>query len=143
VEVTRFCLDTSAYSHFKRGDPQVVSLVDAAEWIGMPTVVLGELAVGFRLGRRESSNRAGLRAFLGHPVVEVLPVTEDVAAHYADIVVELRTAGTPLPANDIWIAATAARWGAPVLTYDDHFAAIGRIATTILRTPGDGPDTDG
>ncbi len=48
----RLCLDTPAYSHFKRGDPQVVDLIDRADWLGVPVVVLGELAVGFRLGKR-------------------------------------------------------------------------------------------
>lgn len=133
--MTRFCLDTSAYSHFKRGDGQVVSLVDGAEWIGVPAIVLGELAVGFGLGSRERRNRAELRAFLDSPAVEVLPVTDEVATHYADIVMELRTSGVPLPANDIWIAATAACWGAPVLTYDQHFTAIARVGSTVLRFP--------
>ncbi len=51
---------------------------------------------------------------------------------YADIVSELRAAGTPLPANDIWIATAAARHGAAVLTYDEHFRAIARVGVTIL-----------
>ncbi len=131
----QFCLDTSAYSHFRRGDPQVVALIDGAEWVGLPVVVLGELAVGFRLGARAAENQAALNAFTAHPAVEVLPVDEDVARHYADIVLDLRKDGTPLPANDIWIAATAARWGAPVLTYDAHFTAIARVGATVLRFP--------
>jgi predicted nucleic acid-binding protein len=49
-----------------------------------------------------------LREFLANPVVEVLDVDEEVSRHYADIVTDLRTAGTPIPTNDIWIAATAA-----------------------------------
>ncbi len=40
----RLCLDSSAYSHFKRGDPHVVDLIDRADWLGMPVIVLGELA---------------------------------------------------------------------------------------------------
>ena len=131
----RFCLDTSAYSHFMRGDPQVVALIDGAEWLGLPVVVLGELAVGFRLGVRAAKNQASLRAFVAHPAVEVLAVDEEAARHYADIVVDLRKAGAPLPANDIWIAAVAARWGAPVRTYDAHFTAIARVGSTVLRLP--------
>ena len=128
----RYCLDTSAYSQFKRGDPQVVDLLDRAEWIGMPVVVLGELAVGFRQGRNVTANQNQLQQFLDNPVVEVLPVNDDTVPLYADIVLDLKKAGRPLPANDIWIAAVAARHGAPVLTYDVHFRHVARIGSLIL-----------
>jgi tRNA(fMet)-specific endonuclease VapC len=131
--MSRICLDTSAYGHFKRGDRQVVELIDAAVWIGVPVVVLGELEAGFRQGRRAASNREELAEFLASPVVEALPLTEDEVGLYADIVLELRKAGTPIPANDIWIAAVAARHGAAVVTYDEHFRAIARVGATILR----------
>jgi tRNA(fMet)-specific endonuclease VapC len=133
----RLCLDTSAYSHFKRGDPQVVDLIDRAEWLGVPVLVLGELAVGFRQGKRRLENQAELAQFLANPAVEVLPVNEDMTDIYADIVLDLKKAGTPLPANDIWIATVAARHGATVLTYDPHFGAIARTASTILAAPRD------
>lgn len=51
---------------------------------------------------------------------------------YADIVLNLQKAGRPLPTNDIWIAAVAVRWGAPVLTYDAHFREISRVGATVL-----------
>lgn len=128
----RFCLDTSAYSHFKRGDPQVIDLIDRAEWLGVPVVVLGELAVGFRQGKRAADNQAELAQFMDNPVVEALPISEDIVSVYADIVLDLKKAGTPLPVNDIWIAAVAVRWGAPVLTYDAHFQSIPRVGATVL-----------
>jgi len=135
----RYCLDTSAYSHFKRGDRQVVELIDRADWLGIPVIVMGELAVGFRLGTRREANEAELDRFVAHPAVEVLPVSEDVVNLYAGIVLDLKVAGTPLPANDIWIAAVAARHGATVLTYDGHFRASARVSATIL-TPATTPE---
>jgi len=135
----RLCLDTSAYSQFKRGDQQVVELIDRADWLGVPVVVLGELAVGFRQGKRRHENQAELDRFLGNPAVEVLPVEEDMVGFYADIVLDLKKAGTPLPANDIWIAAVAARHGASVLTYDQHFRSIARVGATILTAPAIDP----
>lgn len=131
----RFCLDTSAYSQFKRGDAPVVDLIDRADWLGVPVVVLGELAVGFRQGKRPQKNQSELDQFLANPVVQVLPVEEDMVGFYADIVLDLKKAGTPLPANDIWIAAVAARHGASVLTYDQHFRSIARVGATILTIP--------
>lgn len=131
--MSRYCLDTSAYSHFRRGEAAVVERLDQAEWIGVPAVVLGELRTGFLLGGVRERNEAELRAFLANPVVRVLPIDDEVSRHYAEIVADLRRAGTPLPTNDIWIAATAARAGALVLTFDAHFARIGRVGSLALR----------
>jgi len=130
--MNRVCLDTSAYSHFKRGDHRVIELLDSAEWIGMPTIVLGELRVGFLLGARPEKNEAELYDFLAVPVVEIVGVDSEVSRHYAEIVVDLRRAGTPITTNDIWIAAIAARQGALVVSYDDHFGAISRVGSVIL-----------
>lgn len=131
--MSRLCIDTSAYSHFQRGAPEAVEALDAAEWLGMPSVTLGELYVGFALGGRRPQNEAELQAFLANPLVTVLDVDRGVGRLYAEILVELRKAGQPIPTNDIWIAATAARAGASVLTYDPHFAAISRIGVVILQ----------
>ena len=132
--MSRFCLDTSAYSHFKRGDPAAVELIDGADWIGVPAVVVGELWIGFLLGGRLERNQAELREFLAHPAVEELAVDRRVARTYAEIVVALRRAGTPLPTNDAWVAATAAVAGAIVLTYDPHFERIQRVGSLVLPT---------
>lgn len=131
--MSRFCLDTSAYSHFKRGETSVVEALSHALWIGVPAVALGELHAGFLLGTRPDRNESELRKFLAHPAVEILAVDDEAAQIYAEIVVALRRAGTPIPTNDIWIAALAARAGAPVLTYDAHFAEIARVSARILR----------
>ena len=129
--MSRYCLDTSAYSRFQRGDERVVELLDRAEWVGVPAVVLGELRTGFLLGGRRDRNELELSEFLANPVVEILPVDDEISRYYADIVVDLRTAGTPVPTNDIWIAATAARAGVPVLTFDTHFRRMARVGSVI------------
>lgn len=131
--MSRFCLDTSAYSRFKRGDAHIIEILDRAEWIGVPAITLGELRTGFLLGVRRDPNEEELREFLANPVVDVLEVDDEVSRHYAEIVGDLRRAGTPLPTNDIWIAATAARTGALVLTFDAHFEKIARVGSLVLR----------
>jgi predicted nucleic acid-binding protein len=133
--LSRYCLDTSAYSHFKRGHPPVIELIERASWLGMPSVVVGELWIGFLLGGRPERNQRELAEFLRNPVVEELAVDREVGQIYAEIVVALRKAGTPVPSNDVWIAATAARAGATVLTYDPHFSAMERVGSLVLQTP--------
>lgn len=130
--MSTYCLDTSAYSNFRRGSEEVATLLDQAELVGMPVVALGELRTGFLLGGRRRRNEAELDVFLDNPVVQVLPVDSETSRQYAEIVAELRKAGTPIPTNDIWIAATAARNGATVLTCDGHFERIGRIGSIVI-----------
>jgi predicted nucleic acid-binding protein len=65
--------------------------------------------------------------------VEALVVDDEVSRHYAEIVADLRKAGTPLPTNDIWIAATAARAGSLVLTFDSHFEKVSRVGAVVLE----------
>lgn len=132
--MTSFCLDTSAYSNFRRGNEEVASLLDRAELVGVPTIALGELRTGFLLGSKHRRNEAELEAFLDNPVVEVFSVDSETSRHYAGIVAELRKAGTPVPTNDIWIAAIAARSGTTVLTCDDHFERIGRVGSIVVDT---------
>jgi len=114
----------------------MTALVDRADWIGVPSIVVGELLAGFLGGRQRARNEAELDEFLADPTVEELPVDREIAYVYAEIMTALREAGTPLPSNDVWIAATSARAGAPLLTFDEHFGAIARIGTILLR-PGE------
>lgn len=133
--MSRYCLDTVAYSHFKRGHRQIVDLLDRAEWIGVPTVVIGELCAGFAQGSRFHRNLAELDEFLSLPVVETLPIDRPTAEIFGELVADLRRKGRPLPVNDIWIAATCARAGATLTTWDAHFRFIPRIGSMIFSTP--------
>lgn len=130
--MSRLCLDTSAYSNFRRGNESIVALIGRARWVGIPAVVLGELRTGFLLGMQAERNEQELHRFLRHPMVEILDIDDDAARIYSEIMVALRKEGTPLPTNDIWVAAVAAREGATVITYDIHFRKIFRVGSTIL-----------
>jgi len=135
--LSRYVLDTSAYSHFKRGDPKAAELIDGADWLGMPAITVGELEIGFLLAgpKRLEENRTQLRDFMDNAIVERLGLDHDVSRIYAEIVVDLRKEGTPVPTNDVWIAAVASRAGATVLTYDDHFRLIRRVGSLVLPLP--------
>jgi tRNA(fMet)-specific endonuclease VapC len=132
--MSRYCLDTVAYSHFKRGEPRIVALLDRAEWIGVPVTVLGELFAGFERGKQKSRNIAELDEFLSAPAVEVLPVDRRTAEIFGAMVADLRERGRPLPTNDIWIAAAAARAGATLVTWDAHFRDIPLLGAMILES---------
>lgn len=126
--MSRVLLDTSAYSAFMRGDEAEVQSIREAREIRLTPVVLGELLAGFRRGTRRKENEALLVRFLASPRVRVLALDEETADRYAIILNALRAAGTPVPTNDLWIAASAMQHGLKVLTTDAHFGKIPQVA---------------
>jgi tRNA(fMet)-specific endonuclease VapC len=127
---TRLALDTSAYSRFRAGDERVHDLLAAAEIVLIPVTVLGELYGAFELGSRSRENRVALSEFLSEPFVRVVAVSKDVARQYGRVYAALRRSDTPIPANDMWIAAATIDQGACLLTFDrdfEHVAGLDRI----------------
>ena len=118
------CLDTNAYAAFKRGHSQIRELLEAADEVLVPVIVLGELYAGFALGNRESANVRELARFLQTPGIAVAPVSEKVAERYGALMRTLKTQGTAIPTNDVWIASIALETGARLLSFDTHFHRI-------------------
>ena len=117
-------VDTNAYSGFMRGDLRAVRALRAAHEIHLPLIVLGELLAGFAAGTRPQRNREELARFMGSTRVHVLSPDEKTAQHYADVFSALRKLGTPIPTNDLWIAALARQHRLPLLSFDAHFGAV-------------------
>jgi len=122
-------IDTSAYAAFLRGHPDIKSSLQQAEEISLNPVVLGELLAGFMMGRSERRNRSILKDFLSSPRVTVLEIDEETSERYAAICQHLRRKGTPIPTNDLWIAASAMQYGLKVLTTDKHYLEVPQIIT--------------
>lgn len=117
-------IDTNMYVAFKRKQQLSVELLRQVEYIGMSTVVLGELLAGFRCGSREAENRKELDLFLDSSRVEILVLDEETADFYAEVFRALKEKGRPIPSNDLWIAATSLRHGLALATLDHHFRHI-------------------
>jgi tRNA(fMet)-specific endonuclease VapC len=128
----KILLDTSAYVGFKRNDPELVEIIVRAELILISAVVLGELLFGFRNGTRFKKNLAELNRFLEHDAVETVPVGKISADRYSRIAAQLRRQGTPIPTNDIWIAAQTMEHGAELITTDEHFDKINGLVYSRL-----------
>lgn len=114
-------IDTNIYSRALRGDKSVVDILRKQTEIGFSVISIGELLSGFKGGNRESENRTELEEFLDSPRVITYPVDDETADFYAEVLHNLRTAGTPIPTNDIWIAATAFQIGLRLFSTDEHF----------------------
>ena len=122
--MTALVIDTNAYSGFMRGLPAAVKALRTAHEIQLPLIVLAELLAGFAAGTRARKNRDELAQFMTSPRVHLLKPDEKTAYHYADAFAALRGKGTPIPTNDLWIAALARQHRLPLLTFDTHFAAV-------------------
>ena len=120
----RLCLDTTGYSRLMRGSDRLRERLEEADEVLLPVTVLGELHAGFQGGRREEENRGVLTAFRRQPGVVVIDTTDNVSQRYAALVSTLKRQGTPIPTNDIWIAAAALENGGRIVAYDAHFAAV-------------------
>ena len=111
-------LDTNAYSDFMRGNGERVQIVRAARSIA-----------GFAAGDQESTNAANLNRFLASPRVLVLLPDEQTAHHYAQLHLQLRNKGAPIPTNDLWIAALVVQHQLVLCTSDRHFKQLPQVVT--------------
>lgn len=128
-------LDTNVYVDFAEGKPAVVDLIATRSTeILLPSVVLGELLYGFMKGNRSQYNEEKLHSFIATLNVSVLDVNQEVARKYAVIFSALMKKGTPIPVNDVWIAACCMNVGGTLLTRDRHFEPIEQIDKIILSS---------
>jgi tRNA(fMet)-specific endonuclease VapC len=125
----KVALDTNAYTNFMRGDASCVQVVRSAAVIYLPLFVLAELRTGFAAGSQTSTNLANLQRFLNTPRVEVMLPDEGTANHYAQLYLYLRKHGTPIPTNDLWIAALVLQRNLILCTSDVHFQNIPQLPT--------------
>src|ERR1700722_11990473 len=111
-----------------RGEPSVLQTVSLADEVWLPFIVIGELRAGFAAGTREVSNEAALRRFLLKPGVGILYADDQTTHHYASIYRQLRKQGTPIPTNDMWIAALVLQHSLVLFARDAHFDALPQLA---------------
>lgn len=129
----RILLDTSALSALFRGHEAIADSTRRADRIAVSTVTLGELKAGFLGGRRRDENKELLRRFLETPRVRTIAIDAETGNRYAQITDALRRAGTPIPTNDIWIAAGAMQFGLQLVTTDAHFERVIQISLDLHR----------
>jgi tRNA(fMet)-specific endonuclease VapC len=123
----RIALDTNRYVDLCKGVGETVRIVATAEAVFLPFVVVAELHAGFVLGRRTAENERVLRRFLLKDGVRVLYADDQTTLHYAGVFRQLRMQGTPIPTNDMWIAALVLQHNAALHDRDRHFGRLPQI----------------
>lgn len=122
-------IDTNAYAAFKRGDKNMLAIIQHIETIAISPIILGELLAGFEGGNRTKKNKEELQLFLDSPRVRFFNITSDTAHYFSHIVSSLKRKGRPIPTNDIWIAAQSLEQGWIICTFDNHFQEIDGLMT--------------
>ena len=123
----RLALDTNRYVDLCKGLAPTVDLVATAEAVYLPFVVAAELRAGFALGRRGADNERVLRRFLQKDGVHLLLADEQTTFHYASVFRHLRERGTPIPTNDMWIAALVLEHNLVLHARDEHFDRLPQL----------------
>jgi tRNA(fMet)-specific endonuclease VapC len=123
----RVALDTNRYVDLCKGVVETVTLLEEAEAILLPFVVMGELRAGFAHGRRQAENERILRRFLLKDGVHVLFADDQTTHHYASVFRQLRKQGTPIPTNDMWLAALILQHNVALHARDKHFDHLPQI----------------
>ena len=118
-------LDTNAVSAVADNVPAAVQAFIKADRIALAVIVLGE----YRFGISQSRQRPFYGMWLEKLIAasRILNVDEQTTRHYANIRVELKKIGKPIPSNDLWIAALCRQHSLPILSRDLHFDAVAGI----------------
>lgn len=120
----KIALDTNAYTAFCKGDSVLKTILEEAEIVIVPLIVLAELRAGFACGNRQNKNEKNLELFLNTSRVLVHSPNEATTFLYAQLFRQLKDSGNKIPINDLWIAALVLQHDAILATYDNHFRHI-------------------
>jgi tRNA(fMet)-specific endonuclease VapC len=123
----RVALDTNRLTDLFQGDRELADRLSQCDEVWLPLMVLGEIQAGFYGGTQQHRNEILLRSFLIQPTVGVLLPAHATAEHYARLFVQLKRAGTPIPDNDLWIAALALEHNLVLITRDRHFESVPQL----------------
>ena len=124
----RLALDTNRYADLCRGDASVIETVELADEVWLPFIVVGELRAGFAVSTQGPRNEAVLCRFLLKPRVGILYADDQTTYHYANIFRQLRKQETPIPTNDMWVAALTLQHSLVLFARDAHFDALAQLA---------------
>jgi tRNA(fMet)-specific endonuclease VapC len=118
-------LDTNGLSALAEGDSGLESVLRKASQIAIPVIVLGEYRYGISQSRHRMEYEEWLSEYL--PKFRILDVDERTTTSYSFVRSELRKAGTPIPSNDVWIAALCRQHSLPLVSRDRHFDAVSGV----------------
>ena len=123
----RISLDTNRLTDLFQGDANLAAFLGGCDEVWIPFVVLAEMKAGFLGGTRQIQNAALLSNLLSRETVAILYAGRETTEQYARLFVQLKRAGTPVPDNDLWIAAQCLEHDVQLISRDGHFDKIPQL----------------
>ena len=118
-------VDTNVLITFLERGSRVANALGRFDKLLVPAAVDAEFRAGLDLATRTGRRRVQvLDDFLGESSVAFVSADRDVSIKYAMLYRVLKRQGTPIPVNDIWIAASALVLNVPLCTFDQHFRNV-------------------
>lgn len=127
----RYLLDTNILIAAIKGDQKVrdkLAIIPLSDLLLSP-VVLGELQLGVEKSQYREKNAYRLAQMVAG--IELVALDAEVSRHYGAIRAELERRGTPIGANDYWIAAQGRAYGAVVVT--DNTSEFSRVSGLVIE----------
>lgn len=115
-------LDTNALSAIAEGEREAAKQFSRAARVAIPVIVPGEYRFGIAHSRHQREYESRLEEMVS--VCDVLEVSEETAIWYAELRGQLKDSGTPIPSNDVWIAALCRQYTLSILSRDRHFDLV-------------------
>jgi len=123
----KVALDTNRLTDLFQGDAELADQLGECDEVWIPLIVLAEIKAGFYGGSQQRRNEVLLQSLLAKPTVGILLPARETAEHYARLFVQLKRAGTPIPDNDLWIAALVLEHDLLLITRDRHFEQVPQL----------------
>ena len=120
--MTSIALDTNIAVEILNNNELTINLLRQFDLVHLPITVCGELLFGAKNSSRIYYNLPRFEAFISR--CQILDTVEPVAAEYSSIKKHLKDTGSPIPENDIWIAAICKVYDVMLFTRDGHFSKI-------------------
>jgi predicted nucleic acid-binding protein len=122
---TRALIDTSVFIAMESG--RRLDIDSLPEGSTASVVTLAELTAGVLAAGDTATLSRRLATVTQLKSLELLPVTDAVAGHWARLRVLVAEQHRRVNVNDLWIAATAAAHRLPVVTQDADFDLLAEI----------------
>lgn len=118
----RYLLDTSVAAEILRGRLDLKAQFGEQARFYLCGITMGELYYGASVSARPEYQQQVIAAMVSG--YRLLALGRAVQHAYAQVKLFLRQRGTPIPENDVWIAAFASAYRLPLLTRDRHFEVL-------------------
>lgn len=123
----KLLFDTNIIIAFLKNEATVVDLFAKQDEINVSSITVGEMLYGALNSNQSEQNFDLYSRFFNY--CNVYKIDKNTSENYARIRFILKSKGTPIPENDIWIAATALEHSLSIVTRDKHILGIDFIKT--------------